>query len=61
MSEFPSFKKNPNNIPFCEKWQPTSVFLPGKIPYSPHGHERVRHALATEREHTYSTAYLNSE
>ena len=53
---FLPFKTKPNNIPFCEKWQPTPVFLPRKIPYSPHGHERVRHDLATEREHTYSAA-----
>ena len=43
-------------FPWRRKWQPTSVFLPGKCHrwrslagYSPGGH-RVRHDLATEQQ-----------
>ena len=48
------------------KWQPTPVFLPGKshgqrslVGYSPWGHKRVRHDLATKQQqesivHRYS-------
>ena len=41
-------------IPWRRKWQPTPVFLPGKVHgqrslvgYSPWGHKRVRHDLTT--------------
>ena len=41
------------------KWQPTSVTLSGKshgqrslVGYSPWGHKRVRHDLATEQQQT---------
>ena len=44
-------------IPWRRKWQPTSVFLPGKFHrlrrlagYSPWG-RRVRHDLVTEQQH----------
>ena len=40
-----------------EKWQPTPVFLPGKsrgqrslVAYSPQGHKRVGHDLATRQQ-----------
>ena len=43
-------------IPWRRKWQPTPVFLPGKshgqrrlAGYSPWGHKRVGHDLATEQ------------
>ena len=42
-------------IPWRRKWQPTLVFLLGKshgqrslVGYSPWGHKRVRHDLATK-------------
>ena len=44
-------------IPWRRKWQPTSVFLPGKsygqgslAGYSPWGHKRVGHHLATKQQ-----------
>ena len=44
-------------IPWKRKWQPTSVFLPGKshgqrslAGYSPRGHGRAGHYLATEQQ-----------
>ena len=44
-------------IPWRRKWQPTPVFLPGKshgekslVGYSPCGHKRVRHDLATKHQ-----------
>ena len=43
------------------KWQPPPVFLPGKSPgqrslvgYSPQGHQRVRHDLATKQQQHHS-------
>ena len=48
-------------IPWRRKWQPTPMFLPGKshgqrslAGYSPQGHKRVRHNLATEHHHQIS-------
>jgi len=42
-------------IPWRRKWQPTSVFLPGRshaerslVDYSPWGHKRVGYNLATK-------------
>ena len=44
-------------IHWRRKWQPTSVFLPGKskgqrnlMGYSPWGHKRVRYDLATKQQ-----------
>ena len=44
--------------PWRKKWQPTPIFLPGKlhgqralVGYSPWGHERVRHDLTTNCHH----------
>ena len=44
-------------IPWRKKWQPIPVLLPGKshwqrslVGYSPWGHKRVRHDLATKRQ-----------
>ena len=44
-------------IPWRRRWQPTAIFLPGKshrqrslAGYSPQGHWRVRHHLATEQQ-----------
>ena len=44
-------------IPWSRKWQATAVFLPGKFHgqrspsgYSPWGHKRVRHNLATKQQ-----------
>ena len=44
-------------IPWRRKWQPTVVFLPGKSHgqrnlegYSPGGHKRDRHDLATKQQ-----------
>ena len=44
-------------IPWRRKWQPTPVFWPGKshgqrslVGYSPWGHKRVRHDLATKQQ-----------
>ena len=44
-------------IPWRRKWQPTLVFLPGEshgqrslAGYSPWGHKRVRHNLATKQQ-----------
>ena len=49
-------------IPWRRKWQPTQVFLPGKshgqrslAGYSPRGHKRVGHDLATEQQ--WRTSY----
>ena len=46
-------------IPWRRKWQPTPVFLPGEshgqrslAGYSPSGHKRVRHNLATKQKQT---------
>ena len=43
-------------IPWRREWPPTPVFLSGKCPgqrslacYSPWGHKRVRHDLATKK------------
>jgi len=47
-------------IPWRRKWQPTPVFLLGKshgqrtlAGYSPWGHKRVRHNLATKQQQHY--------
>ena len=47
-------------IPWKRAWQPTPVFLPGKShgqrgleDYSPKGHERVGHKLATKQQNVY--------
>ena len=44
------------------KWQPTSVFLPGKshgqrnpVGYSPRGYKRVRHDLTTKQQWYHTT------
>ena len=44
-------------IPWRRKWQPTPVFLPREsqgqrslADYSPWGHKRVRHSLATKQQ-----------
>ena len=44
-------------IPWRRKWQPTPVILPGKshgqrslAGYSPRGHKRVGHGLATKQQ-----------
>ena len=44
-------------IPWRKKWKPTPVFLPGKshgqrslVGYSPLGHQRLRHDLASEQQ-----------
>ena len=44
-------------IPWRRKWQPTPVFWPGKshgqrslVGYSPWGHKRIRHDLATKQQ-----------
>ena len=49
------FNPGVRKIPWRRKWQPTPVFLPGKshrqkslAGYSPWGHKRVRHDLATK-------------
>ena len=46
---------DPRKIPWRRKWQPAPVFLPGKsheqrplVGYSPWGHKRVSHDLATK-------------
>ena len=51
--------------PRSRKWKPTPVFLPGKahghrslVGYSPWGHKRVRHNLATTAT-TMKSRYLN--
>ena len=48
------FDPSVGNIPWRRKWQPTPVFLPGEshgprslVGYSPWGHKRVGHNLAT--------------
>ena len=45
------------NVPWKRKWQPTPVFSPGKshgqrilADYSPWGHKRVGHNLATKQQ-----------
>ena len=45
-------------MPWRGKWQPTPVLLPGRshgwrspVGYSPWGHKRVRHDLATKQQH----------
>ena len=50
------------------KWQPTSVFLPGKsdgqrslMGYSPWGRKRVRHNLATKQQNYSNMQVKNSE
>ena len=57
----PWFRK----ISWRRKWQPTPVFLPGKYysqkhlaGYSPWGHKRVRHDLATKQQHFLFITYL---
>ena len=52
----PEFNPWVGKIPRRKKWQPTPIFLPGKFHgqrslagYSPWGHERVRHDLATKQ------------
>ena len=44
-------------IPWRKKWLPTPVFLPGEshgqrslVGYSPRGHKRLRHDLATKQQ-----------
>ena len=51
-------------IPWRRKWQPTLVSLPGKshgqgslAGYSVWGRKRVRHDLATKRQHEYHMAF----
>ena len=54
-------------MPWKRKWQPTPVSLPGKshgqkslVGYSPWGHKRVRHDLATKQQRVsvYFLMYL---
>ena len=51
-------------IPWRRKWQPTPVFLPGKscgqrslAGYSPRGHKRVGHDLATRNNNLSHSIY----
>ena len=53
------FDPRVGKIPWRRKWQPTAVFLPRKshgqrslAGYSPWGHKKVRHDLATKQQHT---------
>ena len=55
----PGFYPWVGKIPWRRKWQPTSVFLPGKshgqrsfAGYSPWGHKRVRQNLAIKNNRT---------
>ena len=55
-------------IPCRRKWQPTPVLLPGKpcrkwslVGYSPWGHKRVRHDLATENTHVYQEQWMKTK
>ena len=55
-SLFPALVQG-SEVPWRGKWQPTSVFLPGKshgqsilVDYSPWGYKRVRHDLATKQQ-----------
>ena len=48
-------------IPWRREWQPTPVFLPGKIPWTEEsgglqsmGSQRVRHNCATKHAHVHS-------
>ena len=59
MQETQRYAFNPwvRKIPWSRKWQPTPVFLPGKIPWTeetcglqPMGFQRVRHSLATKQQ-----------
>jgi len=62
MSLIPGLQK----IPWRVKWQPTPIFLPGKshrqrcsVGYSPWGHKRVEHNLATKQHNkTFFTVLL---
>ena len=51
-------------IPWKRKWQPSPVFLPGEFygqrslaGYSPWGHKRVRHDLATKQQNKHFTFF----
>ena len=51
------FDSQVRKIPWRRKWQPTPVFLPGKshgqrslVGFTPWGHKRVGHDLATEQQ-----------
>ena len=53
-------------IPWRRKWQPTPIELPGKshgqrslAGYSPWGHKRVGHGLATKQQQSYFQISLN--
>ena len=55
-------------IPWRRAWQPTPVFLPGESHgqrslggYSPWGHKRVRHDLATENTHVYQEQWMKTK
>ena len=58
-------------LPWRRKWQPTLVFLPGKIPwaeepdglyiYSPWGWKRVRHDLVTKQQQQQYVLMSNAE
>ena len=57
------------NSPQSRKWQPTPVFLPGKskshgqrslVGYSPWGHKRVRHDLATKQQQAMYSVQFSS-
>ena len=52
-------------IPWRRKWQPIPVFLPWKsygqrrlVGYSPWGHKRVRHNLATKQQYSCRAFYV---
>ena len=52
-------------IPWRRKWQPTPVLLPGKVcgqrslvGYSPWGHKRVRHDLATKQQTSWPRGHV---
>ena len=55
-------------MPWRSNWQPTPVFLPGKshgqrslVDYSPWGHKRVRHNLATKQQRNWNKCPVLSE
>ena len=57
----------PRKIPWSKKWQPTPVLLPGKlhgrknlVSYSPWGHKRIGHNLATKKQQCENKALVFS-
>ena len=56
----PVFDSWVRKIPWKRAWQTNPVFLPGEShgrrsleDYSPQGHERVRHKIATKQQNVY--------